>query len=378
MDFFGKLFNTDDFPARWHCGLWTPWHGWLHIISDVLIWSAYMAIPIVMVYFMRRKKDLAFPAIGWLFAAFIFSCGTGHLIEAGIFWWPNYRLSGIVKFTTAAVSWATVIAMVPVVPRALELPGLPSVIERLKNEVAERERTEAELENRNRDLETLMHVISHDLREPVRTLVGLTSLLQNQSSGELGSRTSETLSRINASGLRLNELILDIQEYSQARNAETEAEPVPLGEVVGEAIARLEPQVSSSAARINVITPLPTVCASRTWVNHGVYNLLSNAIKFSKPGHAPEIEIAAYTDSEQGQTGLCVRDRGIGIPENKVESIFGLFYRTVNRDIEGTGTGLAIVTEVARKHGGRAWAENRTDGGAAFYLTFGDLDQNAH
>lgn len=140
-----KLFDTGDFPARWHCGDWSQAHGWTHIISDVAIFGAYMAIPIALVYFISKRDDVPFPKILWLFAAFILSCGIGHLIEASIFWQPWYRLSGAVKAVTATVSWLTVIALLPVIPKALSIPGIARLNEELKREVEERKRTEEEL-----------------------------------------------------------------------------------------------------------------------------------------------------------------------------------------------------------------------------------------
>jgi|GEM_PF-570734 len=118
---FGSLFDTSAFPPRWQCGVgWQqePFWGWLHISSDVAIWAAYMAIPLALAYFLRRRPDLPFPRVMWLFVAFIFACGTGHLIDAALFYWPAYRFSGLVKFTTAVVSWATVAALLPLLPRA--------------------------------------------------------------------------------------------------------------------------------------------------------------------------------------------------------------------------------------------------------------------
>ena len=143
LDFFSKLFDTSDFPARWYCGAgWTEFHGWLHILSDLAVWGAYTAIPLVLAYFVTRRKDMFFPRIFWLFGAFIFACGTVHLIEAFIFWWPAYRLSGLVKFLTAVVSWATVVALVKLVPEALKLPGLAAVNDRLEKEIQERKEAE--------------------------------------------------------------------------------------------------------------------------------------------------------------------------------------------------------------------------------------------
>ncbi len=121
LDFFSKLFDTSDFPARWHCGHWTSGHGWLHILSDLGVWSAYVAIPCVLAYFVLRRRDMPFRGVFLLFGAFILACGTTHLMEAIIFWWPAYRLAGLIKLFTACVSWATVIALIPVTPRALAM-----------------------------------------------------------------------------------------------------------------------------------------------------------------------------------------------------------------------------------------------------------------
>jgi hypothetical protein len=121
LDFFQNLFNPYGFPPRWHCGLWSSELGWLTILSDTAIWSAYYAIPFVLVYVAYRRKDVPFRPLFWLFGAFILSCGTVHLTDAVIFWWPIYRFMGLIKFITAVVSWATVIALIPVAPQALRL-----------------------------------------------------------------------------------------------------------------------------------------------------------------------------------------------------------------------------------------------------------------
>ena len=141
MDVFFLLFDTAGFPKHWECGEWTSAHGWLHILSDLGVWSAYVAIPLVLCYFLIRRKDLPFRMIFLLFGAFILACGTTHLMEALIFWWPAYRLAGVIKLGTALVSWCTVIALVPVIPKVLAL-RTPTELER---EVEERKRVEESL-----------------------------------------------------------------------------------------------------------------------------------------------------------------------------------------------------------------------------------------
>lgn len=149
FDFITKLFDTSGFPPRWYCGSWTSGHGWLHILSDLGVWSAYVAIPCVLGYFVLRKKDVPFPTIFWLFGAFILACGTTHLMEVLIFWWPAYRLAGVIKLFTALISWATVVALVPITPRALMMRS-PTELEA---EIARRREVEAQLLEAQADLE---------------------------------------------------------------------------------------------------------------------------------------------------------------------------------------------------------------------------------
>ena len=88
-NFFGSILSTNEFPARWQCGTWSEFHGWLYILSDVGIWVAYFTIPIVLGFFLiKRKEDLPFKSILVLFIAFILACGLTHLLDAIIFWWP--------------------------------------------------------------------------------------------------------------------------------------------------------------------------------------------------------------------------------------------------------------------------------------------------
>src|SRR5690349_18365635 len=124
LGFLGGLFDPSGFTPRWVCGDWPASLGWLHIGSDLAIWGAYTAIPVVIGYYALRRKDVPFVPLFWLFGAFIFACGAVHLIEAVIFWNPVYRLAGAVKLITALVSWGTVLALIKVVPDAMRLPGL--------------------------------------------------------------------------------------------------------------------------------------------------------------------------------------------------------------------------------------------------------------
>ncbi len=145
IEFFSKLFDLSDFPPRWRCGNWSEFLGWLHISSDLATWAAYFAIPAVLIYFARKRADFPFTRIFWLFAGFILACGVVHLIDAVLFWYPIYRISALVKFVTAVVSWTTVIALVQTVPKVIHFPSLAATNEQLRVEANQRQETEREL-----------------------------------------------------------------------------------------------------------------------------------------------------------------------------------------------------------------------------------------
>jgi len=176
MDFLSRLFDTSGFPPRWTCGNWTTGHGWLHILSDLGVWSAYVAIPCVLIYFLLRRRDLPFRKIFLLFGAFILACGTTHLMEAIIFWWPAYRLAGVIKLLTAVVSWATVFALIPVVPRVLAMRSP----EELEQEIEARKLAERELQRVNAELERRVEQRTIELTQAVGELRSERQALENR------------------------------------------------------------------------------------------------------------------------------------------------------------------------------------------------------
>jgi hypothetical protein len=105
------------------CFLWRPQVVWLHARSDGLITLYNYAIPLLLIFFVRKRKELPFHWIFVMFGVFIFACGTTHLMEVWTLWHPVYRLSGVIKAFTAAVSIGTAVMLVPLIRQALALPS---------------------------------------------------------------------------------------------------------------------------------------------------------------------------------------------------------------------------------------------------------------
>jgi len=147
-EFFHNIFKSDLMPHG-HCYLWKPEIVWLHAISDCLIMLSYYFIPIMLVYLVRKRRDLPFHWMFFMFGIFILGCGTTHAMELWTLWHGTYRLAGIIKAITALASVATAVALVPMVPQAMLLASpaqLRAANRELEKEIAERRRVEEALE----------------------------------------------------------------------------------------------------------------------------------------------------------------------------------------------------------------------------------------
>lgn len=145
-DFFKNLFEYSDFRSFWRNGNWTQFHGWLYIVSDLLIWSAYFVIPLlILFYIITKRRNVRFSGLYILFATFILICGATYFVDALMFWIPVYRFSALIRFATGIVSWVTVFYVVKVLPIAFSLRSP----EDLEAEIRSRKKAEQELKEKN-------------------------------------------------------------------------------------------------------------------------------------------------------------------------------------------------------------------------------------
>src|SRR5882762_5884143 len=155
-EFLGKLFSSDFMPHG-YCYLWNPGLVWLNAVSDGLIALSYYVIPLMLIYFVRRRRELPFHWMFLIFSLFIFGCGTTHLFEVWTLWHGTYRLATVIKALTALASLATAALLVTLIPNALTLPSpeqLRTANLKLEKEISERLQTERALQKAHRELES--------------------------------------------------------------------------------------------------------------------------------------------------------------------------------------------------------------------------------
>jgi GAF domain-containing protein len=243
----------------------------------------------------------------------------------------------------------------------------------LQHEIAERGRARAEIAAKNRDLETLLYVTSHDLREPLRAIENFSRIVNDRYKDRLDEKGQDFMRRVIQGSQRLNRLLDDILTLSRSQRMGTPTQEVDGESIVLEAVKRLEGKIAATNASVRVAKNFHGLKVDKTWATQAVYNLIVNALKFIRESEPPDVEIAPYQPQGPGTqvVGMVVRDRGPGVAPEHAERIFQLFQRAVGRDVEGTGAGLAIVRQIAERHGGSAWVEPRQGGGSEFIITFG-------
>lgn len=253
--------------------------------------------------------------------------------------------------------------------RTIELSAASEEIQRV-NEGLERrilERT-SQLEDANRELESFSYSVSHDLRAPLRHILGYAEMLQRAVDGQLSEKARRYLNTISEAGSQMGRLIDDLLNFSRIGRAEMQCQRVPLDGLVRETIRGLEMLLQDR--HINwKIAKLPVVLGDPAALRQVMLNLIGNAVKYTAQRETAEIEIGSSVD-DGGATVVFVRDNGAGFDMTYVDKLFGVFQRLHRADeFEGTGIGLATVRRVVSRHGGRTWAEGMVGRGATFYFT---------
>ena len=242
-------------------------------------------------------------------------------------------------------------------------------IHRLNAELEQRvlERT-AQLQAANTELEAFSYSVSHDLRAPLRHVMGFVQLLQTEAGPSLSEKSLRHLTTISEATKRMGDLIDDLLTFSRVGRASLQKTDVDLDGLIRETLGDFQAETKGRKIVWN-IHPLPAVWADRALLRLALVNLISNAVKFTGTRAEAKIEIGCLPGGDD-ETVIFIRDNGAGFDPHYVGKLFGVFQRLHSYDeFEGTGIGLANVQRVIHRHGGRVWAEGVVDGGATFYFS---------
>jgi signal transduction histidine kinase len=237
----------------------------------------------------------------------------------------------------------------------------------LRESVKRLSRTMAALESTNRELDAFASAVSHDLRAPVRSVIGFSDALHHDHGSELSAKAMEHLSRVRRAGRRMSALIDDLLRLSRVTRQEIRRETIDLGAVarnILEELRRSEPDRELLYRSPDVLA----VVGDGRLLPVLLENLLGNAWKFTRPRRPALIELGERTID--GERVCFVRDNGVGFDMVDVEKLFRPFQRLHStREFEGTGIGLATAQRIVQRHGGRIWAEGEENEGASFFFT---------
>jgi len=229
-----------------------------------------------------------------------------------------------------------------------------------------KERT-AELEAVNKELESFSYSVSHDLKAPLRHIIGFVELLKDRTIQSLDKESLHYMNIILLSTNKMGTLIDDLLSFSRMARAEMMKAKVNPNQLVEEAINTLNAETEGRDIAWNV-DQLPEVYGDPAMLRLVFVNLISNALKFTRKRPQARIEIGC-TDNEK-ESLFFVRDNGEGFDMEYAKKLFGLFQRLHKADdFEGTGVGLANVKRIIQRHRGRTWAEGKVNEGATFYFS---------
>lgn len=369
------------------CFLWQRDLLILHTLSDGITALAYLSIPLFLIVLVRRRPDFKFASMALLFAAFIVACGATHALGIWVLWQPDYYLQGVVKAITAIVSILTAAVLWPLLPRVLALPS-PAQLEKANARLAEEvevrreaqnmadnlvrnlerviaERT-ARLERSNADLSSFAHVVSHDLKSPLRAIAGLSRAIEEEIADAATPSVNGYLTALRGRVERMQRMLDDLLRFSEAtEDAARDSAPESLQAVVDDVLNMVD---RPPGVELDTGEGLEDLEVARMPLQQVLLNLVSNAVKHRDPDKPLSVKVSARPLGDEIE--ICVADNGPGIDPAYHERVFEMFTTLKPRDVvEGSGAGLALVRKFVRLFGGEIHIDSSPGKGSRF--TFG-------
>ena len=223
-----------------------------------------------------------------------------------------------------------------------------------------------QLKNANKELESFSYSVSHDLRAPLRAILGHAGALEEEYGAAMNEDMKGLLVRVIKNGEKMGQQIDDLLNFSRLGKKEIERTEINMEKMVHDIIRDLN-ETMPHRASIGV-GALPPLRADKSLLGHVLNNLIGNALKYSSKKENPKVEIGS--EQKNGEVIYHVKDNGAGFDMKYAGKLFGAFQRLHRQEeFEGTGIGLAIVNRIITRHGGRVWAESTLNEGATFFFT---------
>lgn len=269
----------------------------------------------------------------------------------------------------------------------------------LKDELLVRQRLERErvklnekLHEKNKELEQIIFVSSHDLRSPLVNVQGfsreldgsikdlaailetldLSQTVKDELDEIMNENISEAIHFIYTGIAKMDALLSALLKFSRSGRASLAIEPLNLNSIIKEIVRSFEFQIKEKGVKVN-ITDMPDCIADKTQVNHVFSNLIENALKFLDPSRPGEIELGGYPSEKN--TVYYVKDNGIGIAKDHQSKIFEIFYRLNPKAGTGQGLGMTIVRKVLSRMKGKVWVESEEDKGSTFFFSLPEVKE---
>jgi len=377
----------NNFMPHGHCYFWRPDILWTHVISDGVIALAYFSIPVTLLYFLRRRPDLPFPAMIALFAVFIVLCGSGHVLEIWTVWKPIYALQGVEKAATALVSIITAVALIPIIPQVLAMRTPAEIQKEVDKAVNQLRLTQDQLVQNEKmaSLGALVAGVAHEINTPVGVGVTAASTLQSRARSFARKYADQTMTRTDlesflAMAQESADIVLKnmdraadlIHSFKQVAVDQTSGERRRFGvrDYINEILLSLAPRLKNSPHRVTVNCPDTLMVDSYPGaLAQIISNLIGNSLMHAFPdGRQGHIEISV--SEEPAKLILDYADDGVGIPAEHLSRVFDPFF-TTKRGTGGSGLGLHIVYNlVAQLLGGKVEVRSETGRGAHFRIVF--------
>ena len=268
-------------------------------------------------------------------------------------------------FSAADLAWLEVLA-----PLAATAIANARLFQELRDRTVELQQRTVQLQAHNKELDAFAHTVAHDLKSPVTSIVGYSTMLED-TWAQLPEESLRTCLRaIAEGGNRMSRIVDALLLLSGVRKKEVETEPLDTANIVDEAMQRLANLIKESQAEIILPETWPVAMGYAAWVEEVWVNYLSNAIKYG--GRPPRVELGATVESKDDAPSIVcfwMRDNGSGLSPEAQARLFVPFTQLEQVKMEGYGLGLSIVRRIIEKLDGEAGVESKVDQGSTFFFS---------